>query len=113
MPRYSNSRVIENNIEFYEFLRRKRQVKTSITQYATPVIKNLSQAERTQLQTTKYVWSYGDRYYKLAQKFYGDPNYWWVIALYNGYPTEATVKPGDILAIPLDLESTLMAMEMY
>ena len=113
MPRYSNSRIINNDIDFYEFLRQKRQVKTSIKHYNTPIIKNLSASQRSQIKTTKYVWSYGDRYYKLAQKFYGDVDYWWVIALYNGYPTEATVKPGDVLAIPLDLESTLMAMGLY
>jgi nucleoid-associated protein YgaU len=113
MPRYANSEILDNDLEFYEFLRKKRQVKTSITHYNTPVFKNLSAAERSRIKTTKHIWTYGDRFYKLAHQFYSDVNYWWVIALFNGYPTEATVKPGDMILIPLDLENTLMAMGMY
>ena len=113
MPRYTKTDIIDNNIEFYEFLRKNRQVKTSITHYSTPRFKNLTSKQRSQLKTTKHVWSYGDRYYKLAHQFYGDVNYWWVIAIYNGYPTEATIVPGDVINIPVNLENVLIAMEMY
>ena len=113
MPRYKNSHLIDNDLEFYEFLRQKRQVKTSIVHYSTPAFKNPSVLNRMNLATVKHLWTYGDRYYKLADKHYGNVNYWWVIALYNGYPTEATIKPGDLISIPLDLEEVLMVMEAY
>ena len=113
MPRYKNTKIIDNDLEFYEFLREKRQVRTSIVHYSTPAFINPSSLQRMGLTTVKYIWTYGDRYYKLADKHYGDVNYWWVIALYNGYPTEATIKPGDMIHIPLDLEEVLTVMEAY
>jgi len=107
MPRYKFAPIIRNDIDFYEFLREGRQVKTGIVQYSTIVMTNPTVTERQQLQTTKHIWVFGDRFYKLAAQYYGAPEYWWVIAWYNGYPTEVTVKKGDMLFIPLDLNEVL------
>ena len=46
-------------------------------------------------------------HYKIANKYYGNPRFWWVIAWYNGYPTEADVKKGAYLEIPVNLEDAL------
>ena len=54
-----------------------------------------------------HVWSLGDHYYKLAERYYGDPNYWWVIAWFNKKPTEGHVKAGDIIRIPTPLGQVL------
>jgi hypothetical protein len=113
MPRYQFMPIIDNDSDFYEFLRKNRQVKTSIVHYATPVLHNPSVAERASLRTANHLWVFGDRFYKLAAQYYGDPEYWWVIAWYNGYPTEVTVRKGDLIAIPLDLQEALTLLRTY
>ena len=57
------------------------------------------------LQSVQHIWKTGDRYYKLAAKYYGEPTYWWVIALYNKAPTEAHLQLGDVIDIPVPLET--------
>ena len=70
-----------NRNPYYKFLMEKRGVK-AIEQYPTPVIRNPTAAERSMLNVTQHIWSYGDRYYKLADQYYNDPKLWWVIAWY-------------------------------
>lgn len=37
----------------------------------------------------------------LAYQLYGDKNYWWILALYNGIINPVTdLKPGDVLQLP-------------
>ena len=50
-----------------------------------------------------HVWGVGDRYYKLASRYYGDPTYWWVIAWFNKKPTESHIEVGDFIRVPLPL----------
>lgn len=104
--RYKNTPRLINSSVYYEPLREPRDVK-KIVQYATPRLLNPTQRQRSQLQATQHVWAYGDRLYNLANQFYGDPTYWWAIAWYNGYPTEAHIWTGAIIYIPLDLEKLL------
>jgi len=61
--------------------------------------------------TTTHVWKYGDRFYNLAQKYYKDPRYWWVIAWWNSYPTEASVRKGTKLLIPVNITDALRILE--
>jgi len=41
----------------------------------------------------------------LSQKFYGDPSYWWVIALINNVGCEADIENGQQMVVlqPLDV----------
>lgn len=66
--------------------------------------------EMLELDFENYVWTVGDRYYKLATTFYGNPNYWWVIAWFNKKPTESHIKIGDMIRIPTSLDSALAVM---
>jgi len=59
-----------------------------------------------------HIWGVGDRYYKLAAQYYGDPTYWWVIALFNNKPLETDLSAGDIVVIPTPLEIVISAMEV-
>ena len=106
MARYNKDRLIVNASEYYSFLRKGRDVK-GIRQFETPFIHNPTVRDRTVLVSKTHIWSYGDRYYKLAADTYGDPAYWWVIAWYNAIPLEADIKTGDILTIPIDLQAVL------
>ena len=111
MPRYNKTRKVINKSEYYEFLRKERGVKV-IEQYATPILHNPTVLQRMNVLTTTHIWKYGDRFYKLAHQYYGDERFWWVIAWYNGYPTEAHVKTGRSLSIPVNLEDVLNALEV-
>ena len=113
MPRYKYTPIVNNRSEFYRFLREKREVRDNLIHYATVRLHQPSMRERMNLKTTSHIWSYGDRFYKLAHQYYGDVNYWWVIALFNGYPTEVTVKAGQVIYIPLSLDDALEALQMY
>ena len=96
----------ENSHEMYEEVFKERNVK-GITQYSTPVLKYPSSDQIRNLTTLTHVWKYGDKYYKLAHKYYGDSKLWWVIAWYNQKPTEFDIKPGDTIFIPVPLETVL------
>jgi nucleoid-associated protein YgaU len=109
MPRYNKTRILKNSNEYYKSLIRSRNVKI-IRQYATPILYNPTVADRRKVKTTSHIWKYGDRLYKLAHQFYGDERYWWVIAWYNGYPTEAHIDTGRIIYIPLNIEQALKAL---
>jgi len=63
--------------------------------------------DRAAIETTEHIWKTGDLFYKLAHRFYGNSSYWWIIAWYNGAPTEADLAPGDLLTVPMDLNTAL------
>jgi len=109
MSRYTNEKIVNNDSDFYSSLIQKRGLK-SIAQLQTIVLKNPQIFERAALNTDTYIWKYGDRYYNLAFDYYGDPKLWWIIAWYNGYPTEASIKIGDVLDIPLSLEEIIQTL---
>ena len=108
--RYNRTAIVDNDIEFYRFLREKRGNVKNIRHQETPILKNPSVVERASLRTTSHIWKYGDRLSNLAFKYYGDVTYWWVIAWYNGVPTEAHLDPGDPLDIPINIEQALKAL---
>tara|TARA_R110002020_G_scaffold245654_2_gene459366 strand:+ start:766 stop:1101 length:336 start_codon:yes stop_codon:yes gene_type:complete len=109
MSRYTNITTTKNDSDFYSPLAQKRGLK-SIQQMNTVVLKNPQIFERIGLATDTHIWKYGDRFYKLAHTYYDDPQLWWIIAWYNGYPTEANVKIGDTLDIPLNLEEIIKVL---
>jgi len=104
--RYNNKTVFRNQSEEYENILEERQV-PYIRQYGTPQMYVPTPAQRSELVRIQHIWKVGDRFYKLALKYYNDSQYWWVIALYNQKPTEAHLKNGDVLLIPLPLEDIL------
>jgi len=75
-----------------------------IRQYDTPIMRYPTSKQRNSISAISHIWKTGDRFYKLAQFHYGDPQFWWVIAWYNKAPTEAHVEYGDNVLIPEDLE---------
>lgn len=109
MGRYNKDKILINASEYYQPLREERGVE-AIRQYATPRLRNPTIKDRRQLKTTKHIWSYGDRLYKLAHRYYGDPQFWWVIAWYNATPTEADLQLGQLIRIPLNIEKVLKVL---
>jgi len=109
MGRYDKSRILTNSSEYYKSLRESRGVST-IEHYETPVFFNPTVAQRASLLTDSHIWKYGDRLYKLADQYYGDSRYWWVIAWYNGLPAEAEIVNGSVIYIPVDIASALQVL---
>ena len=108
MPsRYPKANIVKNDNEYYSSLRRGNR---TISRYGTPVLKNPTDAERASLKTSPHIWKYGDRFYKLADQYYGDVRYWWVIAWYNSIPTEATISNGDVIDIPINIQKALRVL---
>ena len=104
--RYINQDVFVNDKEAYKRFLKARGLK-EITQYDTPTFKYPSRNDRRNFSTINHIWTTGDRYFKLASKYYSDASLWWVIAFYNQKPTETHVKLGDIIYVPVPLESIL------
>ena len=100
--RYDGKQVLTNSDELYEEALRERGIKF-FRQYGTAILHHPMPSQIRQLQRIGHVWSLGDRYYKLAAKHYGDSRYWWIIAWYNRRPTEAHLKLGDTISIPMPL----------
>ena len=103
------STTITNDIDFYRELRERRGVK-QIEQFTTPRLRQPTVSDRMRLKTSTHIWKYGDRFYNLAHQYYGDARYWWVIAWFNGIPTEAEANTGDVLEIPLDISEALLVL---
>ena len=57
--------------------------------------------------TTEHVWSHGDKLYKLAFKYFGDKDLFWIIGLFNNKPTDSHYSYGDVVFIPNDYLSFL------
>jgi hypothetical protein len=112
MSRYNHDDILNNNTEFYSFLRKERNNIKNIQQYETPILVHPTVEQRANLEVAGHIWSVGDRYYKLAHQYYGRPAVWWVIAWYNGYPTEADIPLGKLIDIPLNLEDALLVLGM-
>jgi hypothetical protein len=109
MARYDEDEILLNASEYYEPLRKLRNAKV-ISHHETPILYHPDVADRAFLATERYIWKYGDRFYNLAYDYYGDQNLWWIIAWYNGYPTEASIHNGAVIEIPLHLEQVTRAL---
>ena len=80
-----------------------------IKHFTTPLLKYPTRAEvsRENLEIVKYIWKENDKFYKLAYNFYGEAEYWWVIAWYNKAPTEFHITRGQTVFIPMPLDKIL------
>jgi len=98
--RYDNRKTAINRSEMYKKQFDNRGVKF-VRQYKTANISYPTPAEQSFLDSETRVWKVGDRFYKLADQYYGDSTYWWLIAWYNQMPTESHVRVGDVIEIPM------------
>jgi nucleoid-associated protein YgaU len=110
MSRYLKREKAINDKEQYDKLFEKRGVK-QVVQYRSPKAKHVTDEQLARVECSEYVWAFGDSYEKLAQKFYGNPSHWWVIASFNRKPTESHVNMGDKLRIPVSLADALRVVE--
>jgi nucleoid-associated protein YgaU len=76
-----------------------------LAQWTTPTNRPIKST--TGVTEIEHIWKTGDRYYKLSNTYYGNPEYWWVIARYNFAPTEGHLKSGRLIIIPTPLNRVL------
>ena len=99
MTTYDRGDPALNNSELYDELFKKRDI-DDITQYKTKQFSRMF--KENNIAYYEHYWSHGDRYYKLAAQYYNDFKLWWVIAIFNEKPTEAKIKYGDLIKIPVN-----------
>lgn len=104
--RYNKRRQAKNSASQYRSIFEKRGV-FSINHFLTGRFVYPTSAQIETLNLKRHIWKTGDRFYKLAYQYYNDPNYWWVIALFNQKPNESSLEYGDVVQIPLPLEKIL------
>lgn len=109
MSRYEDRNEYVVDVSDREELLKQRGVK-SLRFYSTPEFEKLTANDYAEIHEIRHVWKIGDRYYKLADKYYGDTQYWWVIAKYNERPTESHISLGEVISIPQPLE---VMVELY
>lgn len=106
ISRYDKRPIAVNKADTYKELLLKRGIKFA-RQFRTPTMVFPTDEEQGEIEADDYIWKMGDRFYKLANAYYGDSRYWWLIAWYNQKPTESHLELGEVIQIPLSLESVL------
>ena len=106
MSRYDNGDIAYNDLLLYKETLEKRGVKR-IKQYRVQTLKNRNTKG---VDYFNYIWKDGDQFWKLSNRFYNDPQYWYIIAKFNNTPTDAHVSVGDQIKIPIDLAIALQVV---
>ena len=104
--RYYSRPVVRNSTDNIKDKLEKNKLKY-IEHFSTPQLSHPGVEDMSHINTVSHIWSSGDKYYKLANTYYGQTTLWWVIAWFNKKPTEAHLKLGDVIQIPVPLESIL------
>ena len=112
ISRYKNTGLVENSDARYsqEYKSRFKNLK-HLQHLETTELRYPTFEELINFEIINRSWTTGDRFYKLASEYYGDPSYWWIIAWFNKKPTEHHVKLGDVIKIPQPLSSVLSSFE--
>jgi len=76
-------------------------------QYNSMKLNTLTPDDVAELTVIDHLWKSGDRYYKLAYKYYGSTDLWFLLAWFNKRPTDHHVTLGTPVRIPLPLEKVL------
>jgi hypothetical protein len=108
MPsRYLTRTKLINKNKLYSNILFKKDI-NFIKHYNSPHFLYPNSRDLRKLNIITHIWRNVDSYYKLSFQHYGDTKLWWIIAWFNQKPTEAHVKIGDKIYIPLPLEIALM-----
>lgn len=109
ISRYKKTGIVANDLDEFaeDFAIRGVQ---HINHHRTVKLKKASSEDSKDLHNQFHLWKQADRFWKLAHKYYGNSEYWWVIAQYNQKPTEAHIQNGDIVIVPMPLRSALKAL---
>ena len=110
--RYKKRMLAFNGEELYSEHFEKRGI-DYVDQYVTPKMAHPTPNQIKKMNIVHHSWTHGDKYYKLAHKYYKDPSMWWVIAWFNKKPTESHVELGEVIYIPTPLSEILKSYGLY
>jgi len=70
--RNANRRVFRNRDRKYlDIFKRKKRI--GLLQWTTPFNRRISPSNKAAIFEISHIWKTGDRYYKLAEQYYGNP----------------------------------------
>ena len=104
--RYTNREVLKNTSGRYIEQFSSRDVRF-IRHFLTPEMRYPSPAVLAKLDIENEIWGVGSRFYKIAEKHYGDPGLWWIIPWFNKLPLESDYEPGEVVLVPKPLDIIL------
>lgn len=96
MAIYKDTKYSNNTSDLYKKMREERGVK-KLYQMRTKIFDKVDIAS---LDLIKYIWKKDDNLFKLANRFYSNKNYWWLIAYVNNKPTDAHFEIGEEILVP-------------
>ena len=77
-----------------------RRGKKAIVKRDSKTLPRRTKEIRNLVSELKYMVRANDDWYKIAHKFYGNQNLWYLLAWYNKKPTDTMLQTGDMLLIP-------------
>lgn len=103
-----NGKIFDNSDGiYYDFLQKTGANK--VTHYGMiPFGDPRAESFLENIMVSKHIYSTGDRLSKIAYKSYGDARYWWVLAWFNGKPTDFHCSIGDTIYIPTPIQDVLI-----
>ena len=110
MPRFRSAQFFKNNDEMYYGMIKSRNLKF-INQMGTPELTYPDTSFFDNYEVIRHEWQDSDKLWKLSEKYYGSPQYWWVIAYTNKIPSEFELNSGDIIDIVMPLRAILNKIE--
>ena len=104
----NNSTIIENDDRIYhKFLTKigaKKIDHLNMVLFGNPITDDFLK----KINISKHLFATGDQLSKIAFKHYGDPELWWVIAWFNGKPTDFHCKIGETILVPHPVEEAIL-----
>jgi hypothetical protein len=104
--RYNKTQQIINNSDQYEDLLKQKGLNT-LVQYKTFDFSKLKNIDKTSLDSILHKVEPFERLYMISQKYYGSPEYGWLICYMNRISSELDIKSGDSLIIYIPLRDII------
>lgn len=104
--RYKNNEKIINNSSIYKQYLQDRNIKR-LVQYSTFDFGSLKDIKSYGLDSVTHKVEPFEKLYTISQRYYGAPEYGWLICYTNKLSSELQISVGDSLIIYLPLESVL------
>ena len=104
--RYNKTRKVVNNTEQYSEVLEAKGV-SSLTQYSSFTFNKLRDIADYNLDSIVHTVQPFERLYTISQKYYGSPEYGWLILYTNRIANETLLNIGDPLVIYQPLQTLL------
>lgn len=105
ISRYRRSQVLQDKFAFK--LDKKTKKKLNLTFFDKISMTSIDNNAFADMTLEEVIFKDTDTLMGLAQRYYGSPSYWWVIALVNNVGSERDIALGQTLVILKPLEVLL------